>query len=1006
MININLKPKDINRLSEVKVSKSKEINITIEYILDKFNMIFENDERISEVAYDNLHKKVCYIIREKYGEKLKRKLEKFLIIIVNNKIKYLNFNKLDTRSNVNLVNFNKNNNYYSNLDIINYSNTFNNFISFYEEYIEKCKLLKKLLFYYELNYINKHNYLEFIQFSKQSFKKSVIFFDIIEFIQDFLTQILTKERNNCLDYQITKKEINIDEELDRTIVNKLISIVLNLDINLYYKHIEDSLIKNSIEYYNSLHIKLLYKCQNSTNKYLDNNKINSNFNCLDSYFENVYTILCSEKKKIEYFRLYLSKEKLISLFYKTTIYYILNDEISLFQTYINSLVGEIKELSVKTNIENKINSNLIEDVKYELDIQLYKPCFKKLLLINKICSECFLEDERKIYVETFLKCLAKGIEINMYYIVKDILDSFSNKEDIIDNKKEHDIILELINFMSLIELLKKKLCDLYKNDYIVVFSNIIKQFFNDKKNIFGINKNSLSINNTNYNKDHILTKLICKTIDSNLKLSSKINNNDLAYFLDQICIVIKYIDDKDIFEHYHRKYISNRILCCKLFNKEIEIKFIQKLKIEYGSLYTRKLETMIEDIEQSKKLMLQYMNQYLHQINFNNDKGLINFFILTQSNWPFNYADNQKFCVFTKKLNNYVSYLKDTFKNNYSKYIKSFCILTTHINQFKDKFYSNLFRGRILSINIFNGNMELEYKINKTTYFINCSSIQGIICLLLNGSKDKGISFNLIKYIFICEEDSKIIKDQLKLNENKNNNINKFNPFIKKTNTLVNNFNQLNLNQININPLMDKGKVINNVKNDINYSNTNSSKDITNLNLLSIDQLTPDNNNKLTNNNTKNNFLEKNSDKLLEIKSSILMPYLIPLAKVGIIAVDNKLEIIKLNNKFFSNSNKLNIGLATLKCKSNISNSSIEINVSNSHEIANLRKVQLESTIIRIMKQNKKIAFTDLCNLIVDSLYNKFIPEKLDIKTRLENLCDRNFIKRDSENMNIYIYIN
>ena len=297
MININLKPKDINRLSEVKVSKSKEINITIEYILDKFNMIFENDERISEVAYDNLHKKVCYIIREKYGEKLKRKLEKFLIIIVNNKIKYLNFNKLDTRSNVNLVNFNKNNNYYSNLDIINYSNTFNNFISFYEEYIEKCKLLKKLLFYYELNYINKHNYLEFIQFSKQSFKKSVIFFDIIEFIQDFLTQILTKERNNCLDYQITKKEINIDEELDRTIVNKLISIVLNLDINLYYKHIEDSLIKNSIEYYNSLHIKLLYKCQNSTNKYLDNNKINSNFNCLDSYFENVYTILCSEKKK-------------------------------------------------------------------------------------------------------------------------------------------------------------------------------------------------------------------------------------------------------------------------------------------------------------------------------------------------------------------------------------------------------------------------------------------------------------------------------------------------------------------------------------------------------------------------------------------------------------------------------------------------------------------------------------------------------------------------------------
>jgi len=71
-------------------------------------------------------------------------------------------------------------------------------------------------------------------------------------------------------------------------------------------------------------------------------------------------------------------------------------------------------------------------------------------------------------------------------------------------------------------------------------------------------------------------------------------------------IVFKYISEKDIFEKYYQKLLSNRIILENSASSEAESSVIDKLQAEMGQDYTAKLMRMYTDMNLSKDVAEKY----------------------------------------------------------------------------------------------------------------------------------------------------------------------------------------------------------------------------------------------------------------------------------------------------------------------------------------------------------------------------------------------------------------
>jgi len=76
-----------------------------------------------------------------------------------------------------------------------------------------------------------------------------------------------------------------------------------------------------------------------------------------------------------------------------------------------------------------------------------------------------------------------------------------------------------------------------------------------------------------------------------------------------------------------------------------------------------------------------------------------------------------------------------------------------------------------------------------------------------------------------------------------------------------------------------------------------------------------------------------------------------------------------------------------------------------SHFVLEDRKHLLDAIIIKILKRDKIVEFEKLKSLLIEDVKKFFVPEIKFIKTRLENLMDRNFVKRSDDDPNCYEFI-
>ena len=69
------------------------------------------------------------------------------------------------------------------------------------------------------------------------------------------------------------------------------------------------------------------------------------------------------------------------------------------------------------------------------------------------------------------------------------------------------------------------------------------------------------------------------------------------------------------------------------------------------------------------------------------------------------------------------------------------------------------------------------------------------------------------------------------------------------------------------------------------------------------------------------------------------------------------------------------------------------------------RKHEIEACIVRIMKSRKQLNHNQLVTEVVEQLNKRFQPSPAIIKKRIENLIEREYIKRSDNDRKMYVYL-
>ncbi|XP_022913538.1 cullin-1 [Onthophagus taurus] len=129
-------------------------------------------------------------------------------------------------------------------------------------------------------------------------------------------------------------------------------------------------------------------------------------------------------------------------------------------------------------------------------------------------------------------------------------------------------------------------------------------------------------------------ELLAKYCDLLLKKSSKNPEEaELEDTLNQVMVVFKYIEDKDVFQKFYSKMLAKRLVQHMSASDDAEASMISKLKQACGFEYTSKLQRMFQDIGVSKDLN----EQFRAHLKNSNEALDIDFSIqvLSSGSWPF-----------------------------------------------------------------------------------------------------------------------------------------------------------------------------------------------------------------------------------------------------------------------------------------------------------------------------------------------------------------------------------
>ena len=568
---------------------------------------------------------------------------------------------------------------------------------------------------------------------------------------------------------------------------------------------------------------------------------------------------------------------------------------------------------------------------------------------------------------------------------------------------DHELILSLINLHNrFINIVRIQFCG------NTVFLTFLKQAFEEF-----------------INKEYYLSMLLARYSNDVLIKGSKISNNNASSIdtiMNHIVMIYGYIRDKDIFERDYQRYFSMRLLENVSQSEEYERAMIGKLRHEAGYHWTNKLEYMFKDIETSKLLLKQFrstkilnhqhknncfnsnlnsdfthksqnknnddvsMNSRMYNkendhncngdININNinsinsitnenvirTKNVIDFEMLvcTTGAWPSGHGGLSSYFTFDNKhIEQAIVTIPPCMKNLYQKF---------------RKFYLHKYNnGRKLCLQMDKGKGELEIVFRENCKkIVVCTTYQMLILLLFNKK-------NIITFDEIVKETQIPIKDcQIHLLSmahpkvkilRKSPNIRK----CLKTDKFKINSNFTNPRARIVIPLinMPVHSTIDNNINNINHNNNN------NNNNCNSDTSSMDSSLNIKNQNHSNKNYNNNKSYFSRSGSSSANSSCFSIDRENI-GNESGSSIVRYNNVY---DNRHNL-----------------------RDIFVMRKAMMDAAIVRVMKARKTITHGELVSLVTKQLSARFEPKSLNIKKRIENLIEVEYIERDDKNRQLYHY--
>jgi len=313
--------------------------------------------------------------------------------------------------------------------------------------------------------------------------------------------------------------------------------------------------------------------------------------------------------------------------------------------YIRESTDFLRENPV-TEYMKRVEMRLAEENK-RVEVYLHRSTLDRVL---KTCEEVLIKnhlDPFRTEFQNLLNCDRNADLQRMYSLVSRIPNGLNDLKQILENhirQKGEEAIVKCddqcsdpkVYVQTILEVQKKYnrlVIEAFKNDsgFVAALDKACGKF---------INNNAVTAASQTASKS---PELLAKYCDLLLKKSSKNPEEaELEDTLNQVMVVFKYIEDKDVFQKFYSKMLAKRLCHHMSASDDAEESMISKLKQACGFEYTSKLQRMFLDIGVSKGLNEKF-KEYLRNKNPSGSGGNeidCNILVLSSGSWPFTQSFN------------------------------------------------------------------------------------------------------------------------------------------------------------------------------------------------------------------------------------------------------------------------------------------------------------------------------------------------------------------------------
>ena len=146
--------------------------------------------------------------------------------------------------------------------------------------------------------------------------------------------------------------------------------------------------------------------------------------------------------------------------------------------------------------------------------------------------------------------------------------------------------------------------------------------------------------------------------DENMKKGIKgKTENEVDALLDKGITLLRYVQDKDMFERYYKKHLSRRLLMKRSISMDAERQMISKMKMEVGNTFTQKIEAMFKDMAVSEDLSSNFKKHVARLGDHDPKRAELDIHVLTSTMWPleamaptYNDGGGRPTCIFPSQI--------------------------------------------------------------------------------------------------------------------------------------------------------------------------------------------------------------------------------------------------------------------------------------------------------------------------------------------------------------------